>query len=146
MSINTRTCDAPATQVLPTADCSALLDGFLDGPCEVKAALLSTADGRLIAVARRIEFDPSRIAALSGSILALSKACARELKHSTCRNAIVDSEHGLTVVLRVASPHGGWTLTTIGARGTRLGLLYTHSKQLAEALGALARRLPPATA
>ena len=140
MPVNTRMRDELAPQALPTVACSALLDEFLDGPCEVKAALLSTADGRLIAVARRIEFEPSRIAAISGSILALSEACARELKHVTCRNAIVDSEHGLTVVLRVASPHGGWTLTTIGARDTRLGLLYTHSKQLAEALSALASR------
>lgn len=133
------------TQAMPTAAipdpaaaaCSSLLEAFLDGPCEVNAALVSTADGRLVAVARRIEFEPSRIAAISGSLLALSEACARELKRSGCRNAIVESEHGLTIVLRVAPPRGGWTLTTIGARTTSLGLLYTHSKQLAETLAAL---------
>lgn len=125
------------------AACAAVLDEFLDGPCEVAAALLSTADGRPVAVARRLEFEPARIAAIAGSILALAEACARELRQAACRNAIVDSEHGLTVMLRVAAPNGAWTLTTIGRRGTSLGLLYTHSKQLAERLAGLAALAAP---
>jgi len=32
----------------------------------------------------------------------------------TCRHAIVDSGHGLTIVLRMASPGDDWVLTTIG--------------------------------
>lgn len=136
---NTRT--NPAIATLPTQACTKLLDDFVNGPAGVDAALLSTADGRLIAVARRIEFEPTRVAAISGSILALSEACARELKHVACRNAIVDSEHGLTVVLRVTTPSGGWALTTIAARDTSLGLLFTHSKHLAERLAELALRI-----
>jgi predicted regulator of Ras-like GTPase activity (Roadblock/LC7/MglB family) len=132
-----------ATIALPVAPCQALLDAFLNGPCDINAALLSTADGRLVAVARRIEFEPARIAAIAGSILALAEACARELKQTTCRNAIVDSEHGLTVMLRVATPQGAWALTTIGARHTSLGLLFTHSKQLAETLAAVATGSEP---
>jgi predicted regulator of Ras-like GTPase activity (Roadblock/LC7/MglB family) len=126
---------APA---LPTAACQQLLQEFLDGPCDVRAALVATADGRLIAVASRIEFEPSRIAAIGGSMLALSEACARELGHGTCRNSLIDCELGMTVILRVGAPQGGWALTTIGTRGSSLGLLFNHSKQLAEQLAVVA--------
>lgn len=125
---------------LPTQDCEALLQPFLDGPCRVNAAVLATVDGRLVAMARRIAFDEGRIAAISGSMLALAEACARELGQSACRNAIVDSGQGLTVVLRVNAPRGGWVLTTMGASDTNLGLLFTHSRQLAERLGEIAQR------
>lgn len=128
---------------LPSRACEDVLRPFLDGPCRVNAAMLATLDGRLIAVASRIAFDEGRIAAISGSMLALAEACARELGQPTCRNAIVDSGHGLTVVLRVSAPRGGWVLTTIGASDTNLGLLFTHSRQLAERLGDIARQFAP---
>lgn len=134
---------AAATVALPVAPCQRLLDRFLDGPCEVAAALLATADGHLVAVARRMDFDAARIATMSGSILALAEACTRELRLGACRNAIIDGEHGLTVLMRVATPRGAWTLTTVGARDTSMGLLYTHTRQLAESLAAVANAVDP---
>lgn len=124
---------------LPGERCKALLDAFLDGPCDVDAALLSTADGRALALATRSRIDAARVAAIAGSLLALAETCTHELRHGICRNAIVDGEHGITTMLRIRVPRGAWTLTTISSRSANLGLLFTHSKQLGEALSAIAK-------
>jgi hypothetical protein len=47
------------------------------------------------------------------------------------------------MVLRIHMPLGPWTLTTVSARARNLGLLFTHSKQLAEALCATAEGTAP---
>lgn len=122
---------------IPNAGAGRLLEDFLDGPCPINAALLSTTDGRLVGMATRVPVDQRRIAAISGSMLALAEACARELGQPTCRYAIVDSGQGLTIVLRVGASHVGWVLTSIGAADTSIGLLLTHSRQLADKLAGL---------
>lgn len=116
-----------------------LLEAFLDGPCRINSALLSTTDGRLLGMASRVPIDQRRLAAISGSMLALAEACARELGQPTCRYAIVDSGQGLTIVLRVGDNSAGWVLTTIGGGDTSPGLLLSQSRQLSERLAALAR-------
>lgn len=135
----------PRCEWVPDARCRALLEAFLDGPCEVDAALLSTADGRPVAMAARSRVDAARLAAIAGSLLALAETCTHELRHGACRNAIVDGEHGITTMLRIQVPQGACTLTTISARTANLGLLFTHSKQLGEALALAARSEAPPT-
>lgn len=117
-----------------SGQCAALLSAYVADTRGIDAALLSTVDGRALATAGRIGFEPSRIAAISSSMLGLAEACARELGQPTCRHAIVDSGHGLAIVLRVASPGDDWVLTTIGDADASLGLLFSHSRQLAQRL------------
>lgn len=123
--------------------CTALLAAFVDDTRGIDAAMLSTLDGCPLATAGRIGFEHTRIAAISSSMLALAEACARELGQPTCRHAIVDSGQGLTIVLRVASPGGDRVLTTVGDADASLGLLFSHSRQLAQRL---AHAPPPAVA
>lgn len=115
-----------------------MLQEFVDGPHDIEAALLSTADGRMIAVASRLRLDAARMAAIAGSLLSLAEACVRELHHGTCRHALVDGVHGATALLRIQTPQGPWTLTTVGARGASLGLLFACSRDLAEDIAACA--------
>ena len=117
--------------------CMQLFEAFVDGPAGASAVVLASADGQLIAAARRVDIDLNRVAALGGSMLALSEACIRELGEIGCRNTIVESEAGLTVFQRIPRKEG-WALTTIGRADTRLGTLYTHSRHLAEELSRLA--------
>lgn len=72
---------------------------------EISLAVVTTADARLISMHSSIAQDGNRIAAMTGSLLALCETLARELSGGSCQSSVVSMEHYTCIVVRIADPH-----------------------------------------
>jgi predicted regulator of Ras-like GTPase activity (Roadblock/LC7/MglB family) len=72
---------------------------------EISLAVVATADARLISMRSSIVQDGHRIAAMTGSLLALCESLARELSAGGCQSTVVSMDHYTCIIVRIADPH-----------------------------------------
>lgn len=95
--------------------------------------MLSTADGRAIAEASRLDADGRRIAAMANSFLTLGETVSRELKLSEADYATICTRMGNVVLIRIAGARP-MTLTAVGRPELNLAVLLFHARECAQRL------------
>jgi len=86
------------------ASCQDRLESFRADAASVAFACLGTVDGRAFAYSGSNADDgksAQRMAAISCSLLALSESFSKESIRSNCNHALVASDHGNIIVVRV---------------------------------------------
>jgi len=69
---------------------------------EISLAVVATADARLISMRSSITQDGNRIAAMTGSLLGVCEALARELAGGGCQSTVVSMQHYTCIIVRIA--------------------------------------------
>lgn len=98
--------------------------------------LLSTADGRAVAQASKLDADSRRIAAMANSFLTLGETVSRELQLSDADYATICTRGGNVVLIRIAGTRP-LTLTAVGRPELNLAVLLFHARDCAQRLAPL---------
>lgn len=114
--------------------CRELLQSTLGNADGIIGALVSSADGHVVA-----QWLPDRkragdIAAMSSSLMALAESAAGRTDLSPCRNVIIENDKGNIILLRV---NENLTLTCVADREVNLGLQLSASRSCASELAAI---------
>ena len=117
--------------------CSAAMRRMMDSVPGSYAAALATIDGKPVVHATAADWRQARVAAIVGSLCALGETLAKEVNQRTCRNVLIETENGLTVVQRLPSPAERLILLTTSNREANLGVLLTYSRTCAAAIARL---------
>ena len=119
-------------------DCRAALARLLERAGGAYASVLATVDGQPVAQVATEEGRPARVAAIIGSLCALGETLSKEINQHTCRNVLIETDAGFSVVQRLSAPADRLILMTASNRETNLGVLLTHSRTCAAAIARLA--------
>lgn len=92
-------------------------------------AIVTSADGHLVARAERKDFPAKRLAAMGSTLMALGNTITRELAMGKCRNVISENENGIVIFLQV-SPRA--VLVAASSERSHLGLLLSAAKACIE--------------
>ena len=111
-------------------------EDLLESVSDARAVLISTEDGFELACAKRENVEPDRLAAMSGSISAISLAICEEAAMGTARCVIIEAVQGFLVMRRARLASGYVTLTVLTRRENLLGMVV---KAINDAAVALAR-------
>ena len=79
------------------------LDKWAAAMVGLEVALVATPDGFQVASLKRTEINLVKLAAMTSSLIALTRAVGRELNFSACRRLILDTEMGTVVVQPVVA-------------------------------------------
>lgn len=92
--------------------------------------MICTSDGfELESVSRRNDFNSSKLAAVSSSILAMVSAFLKEIDLTGCHSMTLDAENGKAVLTSVPSAQYPMVIVTLAAKDVLLGqLLYSLKK------------------
>lgn len=154
MSINKETATVQATPARKTpleqffadeasrVSCSAAMRRMMDSVAGSYAAALATIDGKPVVHVTAAEWRAPRVAAIVGSLCALGETLAKEVNQRACRNVLIETDSGLTVVQRLPAPAERLILLTTSNREANLGVLLTYSRTCA---AAIARLVTPQT-
>jgi len=133
-----KTRSAPFEQFFPEQvqrdACLAAIARLLEGVKGSYASVLATIDGKPVAHAANEEWRPVRVAAIVGSLCALGETLCKEINQRGCRNVLIETDTGLSVVQRLPSPADRLILLTSSNRETNLGVLLTYTRTCAAAI------------
>lgn len=120
--------------------CTAAIRRMMESVAGSYAAALATIDGKPVTHVTSAEWRPARVAAIVGSLCALGETLGKEVNQRACRNVLIETDNGLTVVQRLPSPAERLILLTTSNREANLGVLLTYSRTCAAAIARLAAR------
>jgi uncharacterized protein len=118
--------------------CIAALKQLLASVSGSYASVLATIDGKPVAHAANEEWRPVRVAAIAGSLCALGETMCKELNQRGCRNVMIETDQGVSVVQRLPEPASRLILLTSCNRETNLGTLLTYTRSCANAIARIA--------
>lgn len=96
------------------SSCESALQGLMQDVPEVFSAMVSTEDGFELSSSNRTRTSASRMAALSSSLLAVSKAAMRELRLNGTGSVLVENDAGKVLIVEARTrPHP--TVLCVGA-------------------------------
>jgi len=104
------------------------------------AAALATIDGKPVIHVAPADWRHGRVAAIVGSLCALGETLGKEVNQRACRNVLIETDSGLTVVQRLPAPAERLILLTTSNREANLGVLLTYSRTCASAIARLVTR------
>jgi predicted regulator of Ras-like GTPase activity (Roadblock/LC7/MglB family) len=116
-----------------TARCDALLAELVASGIGIRAATLSTADGRLVAANVETKEDKessNKLAAMTAAMQALGVAVSREAGMGKLGNVIVEADMGRMVVMDVAEATPSLVLSTVSTMSANLGNVLWSSSRL----------------
>jgi len=98
------------------------------------AVMIATDDGFAVRHIINNAITPSKLAAMSSSLMSLSESVVREAGSIECKNLLIEAEGCLVVLLRI---NPKYLLTTISQIDTGIGMLLSNSKRCVEVLSTL---------
>jgi predicted regulator of Ras-like GTPase activity (Roadblock/LC7/MglB family) len=112
------------TLVLDLRDqAQSVADDLLQSVSDARAVLIATEDGFELACAQRENIEPDRIAAMSGSISAISLAICEDASMGVARCVIIEAVQGFMVLRRARMSTGFVTITVLTRRENLLGMV-----------------------
>lgn len=115
-----------------------ILDAMLQSCEDIKAAIISSADGLSRAQRLTTDMDEHRFAAMSSALLALSDNLAKESTKGRSENVLIEGSGGKIFILH-AGP--SLLLTVFTRAGANLGMSLAFARQATEEIGALMEAL-----
>jgi predicted regulator of Ras-like GTPase activity (Roadblock/LC7/MglB family) len=129
------------------AACERALVDVVNDASGVEAMLLASSDGFEVVSASRVHrFDGPRLAAMSGSMLALGAAMARDFKLDGCRNVHIESGDGVVLLMTVPCERAELVLSALASKGSTLGMVLVAARRCAQAIAQLLDAGVPAAA
>jgi predicted regulator of Ras-like GTPase activity (Roadblock/LC7/MglB family) len=101
---------------------------------EISLAVVATADARLVTCHSGRTQDGNRIAAMTGSLLALCETLSNELSGGSCRSAVVTMDEYTCVIAHVTGIHQSLVLAVGVRQNVMLALARRLTLDLAERL------------
>lgn len=97
--------------------------------------MICSSDGfELESVSRRNDFNSSKLAAVSSSILAMVSAFLNEIQLTGCNSMTLDAENGKAILTSVPSKQHPMVIVTLAAKDVLLGQLLYSLKQAKNAI------------
>lgn len=97
--------------------------------------MICSSDGfELDSVSRRNNFNSSKLAAVSSSILAMVSAFLKEIQLTGCTSMTLDAENGKAILTAVPSEKHPMVIVTLAAKDVLLGQLLYSLKQAKTAI------------
>ncbi|AMW77954.1 hypothetical protein AMD27_02955 [Acinetobacter sp. TGL-Y2] len=97
--------------------------------------MICSSDGfELESVSRRTDFNSSKLAAVSSSILAMVSAFLNEIQLTGCNSMTLDAENGKAILTSVPSNQHPMVIVTLAAKDVLLGQLLYSLKQAKNAI------------
>jgi uncharacterized protein len=120
------------------AACEQALVELVNEASGVDAVLLASSDGFEVVSATRVHrLDGPRLAAMSGSMLALAAAMARDFKLDGCRNVHIEAGDGVVLLMTVPCDRAELVLSALASRGSTLGMVLVAARRCAQAIARL---------
>lgn len=111
------------------ATCEEAVAAMLAAYPDLLGALVSTADGHVVATRLPQGWERGDVAAMASSMTALAESVAQRTALSRCRNVIIEGEGGNITLLKVDR---ALTLTAVGKPAMNLGLQLSACRSCAE--------------
>lgn len=115
--------------------CQLRIERFLADASEFSAAILATRDGFEVACSPVINVSPSKLAAMSSSLLSVADALARVGGVEHCDNIVIESESGRVVLIGVPGTDLDLVLTGFCSGDAPLGRALWAMKECSKDLG-----------
>lgn len=96
--------------------------------------IVATVDGRLVTHVVDNDADPQRIAAMTGSMVALGESIGREARIDRSQYVVVNALNGTLLAQRVPSRKELFVVSTLARSTTNLGMLLHETRSAAEAI------------
>ncbi|MFB6261192.1 MAG: roadblock/LC7 domain-containing protein [Thiohalorhabdaceae bacterium] len=113
------------------ADCQARLERLVSGQTDIKGALVTKEDGRII-VTHMGDMPAEGLASMGASLVGLGSALAEAVAHGANEFVFLQNRDGYVVSRAIA---GGYRLTVVADRWINTELLLSVSQSAAEELG-----------
>lgn len=114
--------------------CHDLLGLALDKTAEIELITIATVDGRPFAFSKRGGGQPSRVAALSATLLSVCESLAKEIDGDRVDHATVTVRNGYVVSKRIPDRTGVFTLSLFSRGAINLALTLRTAIDLAQEL------------
>ncbi len=101
----------------------------------VIGCVIATVDGRLVSSVVDNEADPTRVAAMAGSMVALGETIGREVLIGRSQFVVVSALNGLLLLQRVPANRDLLVVGTLARNNTNLGILLHETRSTAQAVG-----------
>ncbi|HYW03961.1 MAG TPA: roadblock/LC7 domain-containing protein [Gammaproteobacteria bacterium] len=119
----------PAISKEAAKACDEAIDAMLAAYPDLHGALVSTADGHVVATRLPQGWERGDVAAMASSMTALAESVSQRTALSRCRNVIIEGEGGHITLLKVDR---ALTLTAVGKPTMNLGLQLSACRSCAE--------------
>lgn len=96
--------------------------------------IVATVDGRLVTHVVDNEADPQRIAAMTGSMVALGETIGREARIDRSQYVVVNALNGTLLAQRVPSRKELFVVSTLARPTTNLGMLLHETRSAADTI------------
>lgn len=116
------------------ARCQVHLDELRHEHQGVAGTLLSTMDGFEVAASVGGQVAPSKLAAMTSSLLALAEAISREGAVGQCRDLVIESSAGLVLLMDVPSTTQKAVLTVLCTEAAVFGRIRWAARNTREAI------------
>lgn len=113
------------------ADCQSRLERLVSGQSDIKGALVTKEDGRII-VTHTGDMPAERIATMGASLVSLGSALAEAVAHGANEFVFLQNRDGYVASRAIAD---GYRLTVVADRWINTELLLSVSQSAAEELG-----------
>ncbi|MCH7332612.1 roadblock/LC7 domain-containing protein [Acinetobacter modestus] len=101
----------------------------------INYVMLCSTDGlELAAVHKKSNYNSTKLAAVSSSILAMISAFLNEINLTGCQSITFDAENGKAILTSIPAPHHPMILVTLSNKDVLLGQLLYSLKQVSNAL------------
>lgn len=114
--------------------CDSELIRLCESYTEVTLAIVATADARLVSCKSGQSRDGHRIAAMTGSLLALCESLSRELSGGSCQSVVVSMDDYTCVIVHVTGMHQSLVLAIGVGQSVMLALARRVALDLADRL------------
>jgi uncharacterized protein len=121
-------------------DCRDEMEALVRDTRGVESAAVISGDGFEVASVLRAGVSGEKLAAMASSLLALSEAVVSELRMSSCRNVIIESEHGVLVTMRIPVSDRELLMSVLCSNASTLGAVLFAARSTAQSLSL---RIPP---
>lgn len=117
--------------------CDSVLGDYLKRHPEIDVLSVSSVDGRSVVCQQRGDLQPSRIAALSATLMSVSESLSKEVDGDGVDHALLSLKQGVVVSRRLPDRTGIFTLSLFGNRSLNLALALRAAIDVADALTAV---------
>lgn len=107
---------------------------LLDDCDVIKAGVVATMDGNMLAQYQRADFPMDRLATMGSSLMALGDTITAELSLGTCDKIISENQDGIVAFMHI---NDDLVLISITTEKSGLGMLLTYSRSCAQEMGKL---------
>ena len=116
------------------SDCREEMEALVRDNKGVESAAVISGDGFEVASVLRAGVSGEKLAAMASSLLALSEAVVNELRMSSCRNVIIESEQGVLVTMRIPATNRELLMSVLCNNASSLGAVLFAARACAQSL------------